>query len=285
MSPPTDSASLTPLWATSSPMSTSSAQRAETFGATSGATTSGTSAPRFEVLNSPNGPNYFFFQRFYGWSSLTQPGARPFQGAPRRLKPVEGLSSGSHVRKTKTPFFACHGMRPWTPVMAFLTEATPAHEFGSTKDPLPSKTTMLHLSITPDTASKGLRTLAPWNVFSSRCHPSHRVVRCELLLSVLTRLSIFSRLGPTYRYPFTEPFDGFKSTFGQSSGFTTDSPALESTVPTSLTICCDRFAVDGHVANCDCVQVHLVRPPLSIIGVVARSVFSFTGDVILWRFN
>ena len=37
--------------------------------------------------------------------------------------------------------------------MAFLTDATPAHEFGSVKDPLPSKTTMLPLSITPDTAS------------------------------------------------------------------------------------------------------------------------------------
>ena len=55
-------------------------------------------------------------------------------------------------------------------------------------------------------------------------------------------------------------------------------------VSTSLTICCNRFAVDGHVADRDCVQVHLVRLPLSIIGVVARSVFSITGDVILWRF-
>ena len=53
----------------------------------------------------------------------------------------------------------------------------------------------------------------------SRCH-SHRVVRCEL-----SRLSIFSPAGPTCRCPFTEPFDG-----GQSSGFTIDSPALESTV-------------------------------------------------------
>ena len=48
--------------------------------------------------------------------------------------------------------------------MAFLTDATLAHEFGSMKDPLPSKTTMLPLSITPDTASKGLQTLAPRNV-------------------------------------------------------------------------------------------------------------------------
>ena len=57
------------------------------------------------------------------------------------------------------------------------------------KDPLPSKTTMLPLSMIPDTASKGLRTLAPWNarlemspppccsvrtftVFTSRAHVS-----------------------------------------------------------------------------------------------------------------
>ena len=52
---------------------------------------------------------------------------------------------------------------------------------------------------------------------------------------------------------------------------------------TSLTICFNKFPVDGHVANCDCVQVHLVRLPLFIFGVVARSVFSFTGDVLLWR--
>ena len=63
----------------------------------------------------------------------------------------------------------------------------------------------------------------------SRCH-THRVVRRELLPCNSPRLSIFSPQGPTYRCPFTEPFDGFRSTFGQSSGFTTDSPALESTV-------------------------------------------------------
>ena len=127
--------------------------------------------------------------------------------------------------------------------------------------------------------------------FGSRCH-LHRVVRCELLPSILPPP------GPTYRCPFTERFDGFKSIFGQSSGFTTHCAALESTVispiPTSLTICCDKFAVDGHVADRDCVQVHLVRPPLSIIGVVTRcnfnwnfvrSIFSLTGDVILWSFE
>ena len=61
------------------------------------------------------------------------------------------------------------------------------------KDPLPSKTTMLPLSITPDT--KGLRTLAPWNAFGSRCH-LHRVVRCELLPSILTDRLSFLLQGP-----------------------------------------------------------------------------------------
>ena len=59
-----------------------------------------------------------------------------FQGG----NPSTGLCSGFHDRKTKTPFFACSGMRPWTPVMTFPTDVTPAHEFGSMKDPLPSKT-------------------------------------------------------------------------------------------------------------------------------------------------
>ena len=61
---------------------------------------------------------------------------------------------------------------------------------------------------------------------------------------------------PLYRCPFTEPFDGTRSTYGHSSGFTTDSLAPESTdfsVPTSLAICFNKFTVDGHVADRDCV--------------------------------
>ena len=91
--------------------------------------------------------------------------------------------------------FACSGMR-CTPVIAFLTDATPAHEFGSMKDPLPSsKTTMLPLSITPDTASKGLRTLAPWNVIRLEMSPPP-CVRCELLLSILQDCLSFQLQGP-----------------------------------------------------------------------------------------
>ena len=41
----------------------------------------------------------------------------------------------------------------------------PQHtNFGNMKDPLPSKNHNVTLAIKPDTASKGLRTLAPWNV-------------------------------------------------------------------------------------------------------------------------
>ena len=65
--------------------------------------------------------------------------------------------------------------------------------------------------------------------FGSRCHlPPCRLVRTFTVSS--PRLSIFSPPGPTYRCPFTEPFDGFKSIFGQSSAFTTDSHVPESTV-------------------------------------------------------
>ena len=88
-------------------------------------------------------------------------------------------------------------MRPWTPVMAFLTDVTPAHEFGNMEDPLPSKTTMLPLSITPDTAKKGLRTLAPWNVTRLEMSPPlHRVVRCELVVSIPPDCLFFHLQGP-----------------------------------------------------------------------------------------
>ena len=153
------------------------------------------------------------------------------------------------------------------------------------KDPLPSKTTMLPLSITPDTASKGLRALAPWS--GTRLDMSPTPCRSVRTFTVNSpRLSIFSPPGPTYRCPFTEPFDGFEiiwpSTWNHNR-FSCTGVDRDFSVPTSLAVCLTRFTVDSHVANCDCVQVHLVRPPLFIFGVVARSVFSFTGDVVLWR--
>ena len=79
--------------------------------------------------------------------------------------------------------------------MAFLTDATPAHVLGSLKDPLSSKTTMLPLSITPDTASRGLRTLAPWNVTRLEI-ATHRVVGCVLLLSIHPGWLSFHLQGP-----------------------------------------------------------------------------------------
>ena len=185
--------------------------------------------PRICSAQITNCTQRFYFWRSYGWSRLTQPGARPFQGAPRRLKPVDVLSSGSHVRKTKTPFFACSGMRPWTPVMAFLTDATPAHEFGNMKDPLPSKTTMLSLSTTPDTASKGLRSLAPWNVTRLEMSPPPcRSVR-TFYRQFFQIVNLFTS-SANVSLAFHRAFWRFKSTVGQPSGFTTDSPAPESTV-------------------------------------------------------
>ena len=59
----------------------------------------------FDVLRPPNGPQFFFFSPSYGWCRLTRRGARPFQRALRRLKSVDGLSSGSQV-------LACSGIRP-----------------------------------------------------------------------------------------------------------------------------------------------------------------------------
>ena len=142
--------------------------------------------------------------------------------------------------------------------MALLTDATPAHMFGNMKDPLVSQTTMLPSSITPDTASRGLRTMARWNVI--------RLQMSELLPSTLPDCQSFHLQGPRIVCPFADPFYGFKSIFGQSSGFTTDSPAPESTVisryrPRSASVATGRSAVDGHVANRDCVQVHLLELP------------------------
>ena len=61
-----------------------------------------------------------------------------------------------------------------------------------------------------------------------RCRPLCCSVRTFTIIS--HKLSTFSPPGPTYRSPCTEPFDGFRSIFGHSSGSTTDSPAPESTV-------------------------------------------------------
>ena len=99
----------------------------------------------------------------------------------------------------------------------------------------------------------------------------HHAVRYGFSQSILQKLSIFSPPGPTYRCPFTEPLEGFS-------------------VPASPAICFKRFTVDGHVADRHCIQLHLVRPPLFIIGVATRSgflwnfvksTFSLTGNVTL----
>ena len=61
-------------------MSTSSAPRADTFGATSDATTSGTTDPGFEVPNSSNGPNSFSFNGLAGGPGLLSLVLGPFKG-------------------------------------------------------------------------------------------------------------------------------------------------------------------------------------------------------------
>ena len=83
------------------------------------------------------------------------------------------------------------------------------------------------------TASKGLRTLSPWNV--TRLEMSLPPCRSVWTFAVNSpRLSIFSPPGP-------EPFDGFRSTFGQSSWihnwFFCTGVNSDSSVPTSLAIC------------------------------------------------
>ena len=56
--------------------------------------------PRPWYLNSPTEPNSFSFNSLTGGPGLLSLVTRPFQGAPTRLKFVDGLSSGAHVRKT-----------------------------------------------------------------------------------------------------------------------------------------------------------------------------------------
>ena len=171
-------------------MSTSSAPRADTYGATSGATTPGTSAPGFEVLNSPNGPNSFFLstvlrvlQAYSAWCSAlsrcsppTEIRRRSVLRFPRsqdedpifpmqRYASLNLHDSLSHRRDT--------GTRVWQYEGSNFVEDT-----------------MLPFSITPDTASKGLRSLASWNVIRLEMSP-HRVFRCEILPSFLPE-SIFS---------------------------------------------------------------------------------------------
>ena len=91
------------------------------------------------------------------------------------------------------------------------------------------KKKMLPVSVTPDTCQQRLADLGPLECHSLEMSPPPcRSVRTFTVKS--PRLSIFSPPGATCRCPFTELFDGFRSTFGQSSGFTTGSPALESTV-------------------------------------------------------
>ena len=110
--------------------------------------------------------------------------------------------------------------------------------------------------------------------FGSKCR-LHRVVRYGLFTDNSRRLSIFTPPGATYRCPFTEPLDGFRSTSGQSSGFTSDSPAPESTVISRyrprlpsvstgslsidllLVVTVDRSTSSGHYSHSEQIQSKL----------------------------
>ena len=174
----------------------------------------GTSAPRFDVLNSPCGPNYCSFNGLRGGPGLLS----------LVLGPFKGLSADWN------PSTAC----PQVPTSAkrrlhFSHAAVCVLEFGNMKDPLTSKTTMLPMSITPDTACKGFRTLDPWDVTRLEMSPPTVSFGANFYCQFSQIVYLFTSEAHVL-CPFTEHFDGFKSTYGQSSGFRTDSPATESTV-------------------------------------------------------
>ena len=114
--------------------------------------------------------------------------------------------------------------------MAFLTDATPAHEIwqyeGSTSIEDHDVAFVNHSRH----RKQRLADLGTLECHSVRDVALHRVVRCGLSLSILPDCLSFHLLGPRIVVLSTGRFDGFKSTFGQSSGFTTDSPAPESAV-------------------------------------------------------
>ena len=98
------------------------------------------------------------------------------------------------------------------------------------KDPLSSNTTNVTFVKHSRRSKQGLADQGPLECQSARKCRLHRVFRYGLFTDNSRRLSIFTPPGPTCRRPFTEPLDGFRSPLGQSSGFTCDSPAPESTV-------------------------------------------------------
>ena len=117
----------------------------------------------------------------------------------------------------------------------------------------------------------------------SRCH-SHSVVRCELLLSILPDCVSFHLQGPRIVVLSLSPLTVSDQHLANNR-FSCTGVICYFSVPTLLAVCFTRFTVDSLLLIVTVFQVHLVRPPLSIIGVVAQSVFSFTGDVLLWRFH
>ena len=139
---------------------------------------------------------------------------------------------------------------------------------------------MLPLSIIPDTASKALRTLAPRNV--TRLEMSHGCCSVQTLTVKSLTLTSFSHPGPTYRCPFTDSFEGFQFNIrpflGLHNRFPCTGVNCVLSVPASLSTCLNRVAVDGHVADRDCIQFYLVREPRFMIGVVTRATSNGTSS-------
>ena len=204
-----------------------------------------------------------------GWSGPARPGVLPFEGAHSRLKPTCGASSGSHVRMTNTPFFACNGMRPWTPAAAFLTKATPGHLPGNMRGSIAVKAHNVAFVNHSGHVMQGLADLGPL-----KFHSAQDIVTAMLLgadfHSRFTKRSNFSPPRPTYRCSFKEPFEGL----GHSAVFTNDSPAPEPMVNAPYRPHFPSAPVTLSSVDNVTVQLHFVRLAFSIAGDVVMADFS-----------
>ena len=166
------------------------------------------------------------------------------------------------VRQT-LPFSDAAGCVLEPLVVAFLTEATPTHEPGSRKDPRPSKTTVLTSAITPDTASKGFPTSAPWNVTRlGMSPPPCCAVRTFTVKS--PNCLCFHLQGPRIVVLSLSPLTV------SIQHLATSSVNGDFWILTSLTICFSGSAVEGHVVDLDRVQFYFVRQPLIVRGALRQ---------------
>ena len=88
-------------------------------------------------------------------------------------------------------FFACSWMRPWTPVMACLIDATTAHVFGKYEG---STSVEDHKVVFVNHSWYCQRTFAPWDAFRLEMSPS--LCRCEFPRSNLPECQSFHLQDP-----------------------------------------------------------------------------------------